>query len=80
MELHQGRITLGVDEPEGVNAGSLRGPVGAGDPTVAHHPQQVTGGLGVLAEERDGSTESNYVRARPVVRRPPAGPRPKVEG
>lgn len=51
VELHQGRRTLGVHEPEGVDAEALHHPVRARDPAVRHVPQGVVGRLRVQGDE-----------------------------
>ncbi len=51
VELDQGGLTLGVDQPEGVDAEALHRPVGPRDPAVGHVPHGVVLRLGVQRHE-----------------------------
>lgn len=51
VELHQGRLTGGVDQAEGVDAEALHRAVGARDAAVGHVPQRVVRGLRVQGDE-----------------------------
>ena len=47
VELDQARLAGGIDEPEGMHAEPLHGPVRAGDTAIAHVPQHVMRRFGV---------------------------------
>ena len=51
VELDQAGLPVGVHQPEGVDAEALHRPVAARDAPVAHVPDRVVGGLGVLGDE-----------------------------